>query len=207
MVAIIIELNPVQQATYSYVNKISFSLYQLQNLAITNILPRTLTADTSGAFITLPEITWYTRGAIIWAQASTSHPVSFHLEVYSSPLLAAGLQIRVSTLAQNTVLQDIQFAPGTLQEKDFTLNIKIANLMHQQSTSNVPVPFTQQSTGTPTESRSTSHIQQSTREQHPNPAFVRHLERQRNQQREEYLKTSSLFWKDKHYKIQTNCIF
>lgn len=197
MVTLIIELGPEQQATYSYSNTISFSIRHLHNLAITNILPRTTTADTTGAFIHVPEITWYTRGVLLWTQANLDQGASFILETYSSALIAAGLHIAyISTQSNTTQPHELTFAPGTLQERGFTIRVDLNQLMQQarraansQPSHYLPPPRNlsiQTHSPLPREQRATS-------DQPSHPGLVRHIERHINQRREEHLKRSSLF--------------
>lgn len=89
MLTLVIKL----ELTHTHTSTISFSVIQTRNFRLTGALPCSLTPGFTETYLSSSEISWYTQGITIWAEAAENGEAAFDLEKYNSSLIAAGLQI------------------------------------------------------------------------------------------------------------------
>lgn len=126
MVPIVIELGPTLEATHDYTSTIHASVKSIINFELSHVAPGIVSSDCNEAYLSVSEITWYARGALIWAAVNHQWSRSeFQLKVHSSNLIQAGLSITISTPAFDIPAQTLSFPPDTLNLRGFELKIDL----------------------------------------------------------------------------------
>lgn len=130
MVGLIIQLGPQLEGTYGYRNSVCLSIKPLSNLAITHVKPGMISQTTSKAIITTPEMSWYVQGATTWAQFNPQYTSTFKIEAYASPILIAGLHIKISTQTNEFRALEESIQAGTLPLTGCRFIVTIQPFLH-----------------------------------------------------------------------------
>lgn len=162
MIQLIIELAPAQEATSSFEETISLTIIPKHNIIFTGIIPGRIPNTTTKLYLTIREIGWYTRGIVIWADIPEEQGAEFYIQFHPTPLLAAGLSLRISAPAFQTDPATYIFPPGSLHDAGEKLKINLTSyiqrlLTHQtaepQLFDNIPYQPSLQTTPLPAEER------------------------------------------------------
>lgn len=131
MLTLVIKLEPAQEVTYTHTASLNLSVIPVTNFRLTGALPCSLTPGFSEAYLTSSEISWYTQGITIWAESTEIGQATFDIELYNSSLIAAGLQIRVSTQKSEIEPELFCFPPGSLPVKGLRLHINLEKYLQR----------------------------------------------------------------------------
>lgn len=204
MLTLVVKLEPAQEVTYTYTSALGLSIIPVYNFELTGAIPCSLTPGVSEAYLSSSELSWYTQRISIWAKVDENRQSVFDLELHQSNLIAAGLQIRVSTITNEVLPEIFTFPPGTLSIHGFRAHIDLGRFMQRirNARDRSPQLFQRQYSQF-LDARSQLLLRYNNQPLPPNqratsdfisrPHSIRQTEQHINEQRERQLRSSSLF--------------
>lgn len=199
MIPLRVDVGPAHQTTHTNTAYINLSILPGPNFPIERTNPLSVTNSFVEPFISISELSWYTKGLTIWSNVNEFAPVEFSLELHPSQLIAAGLQISVSVQTGEIEPFSLFFPPGTLPCRGYRIHLDLndcmkklidartrASHLFQHQYSQFIAPINQHTPIASTSRAVTSVLRTPTHR-------VRETELQLNRQRQEHLYVSRLF--------------
>lgn len=126
-----IEIKSEEVTIYSIGSSLEIIIRPILNTVVTGIFPGILQNTTTEQSISVSEITWYQRGALVWLKTTAQHRAALNLEFQPSPLLLLGLHIRISTPTCLISAQELHFPAGSISSGGLTLYIDLSHYLYQ----------------------------------------------------------------------------